>query len=98
MTDRHDPTDPFASLPPEDAEWLVSRVEAGEDRNAYVARLIARDRENHAKLEQMREWVREGLESGVSDMTVEDVWNEAVARRAKNRQREADGKRTERAF
>ena len=77
MTDR-----PELALEADDAAWVASRVEAGEaeSENAYLARLIERDRRNHAKLEQMREWVREGLESGVSDMTMEDIWREAQAR------------------
>ena len=66
------------------SSWIAQRVESGEwpTREAYVADLIARDQEDAAKLAYVREAVAQGLASGPSGRTVDDIIREGRARHA----------------
>ncbi len=65
--------------------WIDARVEAGDwpTREAYVEALIAREREDAEKLAYVREAVAQGLASGPSGRTIDDIVREGRARRAK---------------
>lgn len=47
----------------------------------YVRDLIRRDKERDGAFEQIQRMITEGMASGVSDKTVDDVWQRVKARR-----------------
>jgi antitoxin ParD1/3/4 len=63
-------------------EWIKSQTNGGEFTNdsEYIRDLIRRDRDQKSKLLALRAAIQEGLDSGVSDRTVGDIWAEAEAR------------------
>ena len=68
-------------------QWIKSRIAAGEYTNdsEYIRDLVRRDQEQNAKFRTLKAAIQEGLDSGISDKTLRDVWDEAEARRkAKN--------------
>jgi antitoxin ParD1/3/4 len=65
--------------------WVKSRIASGDYTNdsEYFRDLIRRDQEQ--KLSALKQAIQEGLDSGTSDRTVSDAWNEAERRyRARN--------------
>ena len=60
-------------------DWIQSLVEQGDYTNEseYIRDLIRHDKDRRAKLIALREAVDVGLNSGVSDQTIDDVWNSA---------------------
>ena len=68
-------------------QWIKSRIAAGEYTNdsEYIRDLVRRDQEQNAKFSALKAAIQEGLDSGISDKTLRDVWEEAEARhKAKN--------------
>ena len=68
-------------------QWIKSRIAAGEYTNdsEYIRDLVRRDQEQNAKFRALKAAIQEGLDSGISDKTLRDVWEEAEARhKAKN--------------
>lgn len=63
-------------------QWVKSRIANGDYTNdsEYFRALVRRDQERNSKLEALREAVRDGLDSGMSDRTVGEIWAEAEAR------------------
>ena len=51
----------------------------------YVRDLIRQDRERQEKLARMQELWTEGLESGISDKTVDEIFEEALERLRKKK-------------
>jgi antitoxin ParD1/3/4 len=70
------------SLPDPMKEWVEAQARSGRYSNAsdYVRDLIRRDQERAAMIAEMQRMVTEGLESGISDKSMDDI--EAEARRA----------------
>ena len=68
------------SLPDPMKEWVEAQARGGRYSNAsdYVRDLIRRDQERAAKIERMQRLIDEGLESGISDESMDDI--EAAAR------------------
>ncbi len=70
------------SLPDPMKEWIEDQVVEGEYASSsdYVRDLIRRDRErrNHERLEGLRRIVDEGLASGISTRTTDEIFAEAV--------------------
>ena len=67
--------------------WIKAQIAAGEYTNdsEYIRDLVRRDQEQNAKFRALKAAIQEGLDSGISNKTVRDVWEEAEARyRAKN--------------
>ena len=62
--------------------WIDARVETGEwpTREAYVEALIDREREDAEKLAALHAALDEGDASGVSDKTIDQIFEEARAR------------------
>lgn len=62
--------------------WVKARIASGDYTNdsEYFRALVRRDQEWDSKLEALRDAVRDGLNSGISDRTVGDIWAEAEAR------------------
>lgn len=69
------------SLPAQMKAWVESRSADGRYANAsdYVRDLIRRDQERTAKIAHMQGLVDEGRASGVSEKSVEEIFEEAKA-------------------
>lgn len=67
------------SLPTPMKDWVEAQLSGGEYGNAseYVRDLIRRDQERKRKIAAFQKLVDEGLASGVSDKTVEEIFDEA---------------------
>ena len=65
--------------------WIKEQIEKGDYTNdsEYLRDLVRRDQGNQQKLEELRAAIQEGLDSGISDKTVEQIWKEAEERYAK---------------
>lgn len=70
------------SLPDKMKQWVEHQVSTGRYSNAsdYVRALIRDDVDRNAKLQTLRHAIEEGIDSGISDRTARDVWNEALER------------------
>jgi antitoxin ParD1/3/4 len=64
-------------------DWIKARIGSGAYTNdsEYIRDLIRRDQERHAKIEAMQKLIDEGLASGISTRSVEEIFEEAIARR-----------------
>lgn len=75
------------SLPDPMKEWVDSQTKTGRYSNAsdYVRDLIRRDQERSDKLAELQQLLTDGLESGVSERSKDDILQVArerlVARR-----------------
>ena len=65
-------------------QWIKAQIAAGEFTNdsEYIRDLLRRDQEQNAKFAALKAAIQEGLDSGISDKTVRDVWKEAEQRYA----------------
>jgi antitoxin ParD1/3/4 len=74
------------TLTDKQVEWVKARIEGGGYTNdsEYFRDLIRRDQEQGAKFQALRNAIQDGLASGVSSRTVNEIWDEAE-RRAKKR-------------
>ena len=63
------------SLPTQMKEWVEAQSETGKFSNSsdYVRDLIRRDQERQQKIAHMQRLVDEGLQSGISDLTMEEI-------------------------
>lgn len=63
------------SLPDEMKRWVEQQARSGRFGNSsdYVRDLIRRDQERQAKIAHLQHLVNEGLESGLSDMSMADI-------------------------
>ncbi|WP_117196280.1 type II toxin-antitoxin system ParD family antitoxin [Rhizobium terrae] len=70
------------SLPDPMKEWVDSQTKTGRYSNAsdYVRDLIRRDQERSDKLAELQRLITEGVESGVSDRSKEDIFQAARER------------------
>lgn len=66
-------------------QWIKEQIERGDYTNdsEYLRDLVRRDQANQQKLEELRAAIQEGLDSGISDKTVEQIWKETEERHAK---------------
>ena len=69
VTDRHE-------------RWIRQQVDNGEYGNdsEYVCDLIQRDQELSPQFQALRRAIQEGLESGIGDKSLRDIWAEAEQR------------------
>jgi antitoxin ParD1/3/4 len=60
--------------------WVKARIESGDYTNdsEYFRDLIRRDQEQ--KLSALKQAIQEGLDSGVSDRTMSDIWADTQRR------------------
>jgi antitoxin ParD1/3/4 len=72
------------SLPGPMKEWVESQARTGRYSNAsdYVRDLIRRDQEHAAKIAHMQRLLTEGLESGISTESMDDIAATARAGKA----------------
>ena len=63
-------------------EWVKTQIENGDYTNdsEYFRNLVRRHQEQHAKMKTLKDSIQEGLDSGVSEKTVGELWAEAEAR------------------
>jgi antitoxin ParD1/3/4 len=63
-------------------EWIAQRVASGAwpDADAYLSDLVERDREEAAKLTALHAALDEGEASGISELTIEEIFAEARQR------------------
>ena len=73
VTDRHE-------------RWIREQVDSGEygDDSQYVCDLIRRDQENSSQFRALKRAIQEGLESGIGEKSVKEIWAEAEQRYRKN--------------
>lgn len=71
------------SLPDQVTIWLEEQVAQGEYRDAseYIEGLIRKDQSSEADFQRLQASVAQGLASGVSELSVEDIWNDVQSRR-----------------
>lgn len=69
------------SLPDKMKDWVEQQAETGRYANAsdYVRDLIRKDQERNKVFAELRELVSEGIESGISDRTMEEIRESAKA-------------------
>ena len=70
------------SLPDLMKEWVEEQIKTGHYSNAsdYVRDLIRRDQEYHDRREALVKALITGENSGVSDRSLEDIWQSVKAR------------------
>ncbi len=63
------------SLPDPMKNWVEAQTNTGRFSNAsdYIRDLIRRDQEKQDKITQMQKLVSEGLESGISERSMNDI-------------------------
>ncbi|MAU15339.1 MAG: type II toxin-antitoxin system ParD family antitoxin [Muricauda sp.] len=67
--------------------WIKQQIKKGDYTNdsEYLRDLVRKDQAQQQKLEELRAAIQEGLDSGVSDKTVDQIWQEAEERYAKKK-------------
>ncbi len=62
--------------------WIKSRIASGDYTNdsEYIRALVRRDRERRDGIAALKAAITEGLESGVSDQSLDDLWQAAEDR------------------
>lgn len=62
--------------------WIKSQIQRGAFTNdsEYIRDLVRRDQQQANSLANLREAIAEGLESGVSERSLDDIWAEAEKR------------------
>lgn len=70
------------SLPDQMKEWVEEQVKTGRYGNSsdYVRDLVRKDQERAEAADEFDRLVQEGLESGVSELTVKEVFAQARQR------------------
>ena len=70
------------SMPDEMGAWIESRIQSGEYSNdsEYFRDLVRHDQKRQDAIKQLRQMLDDAEASGVSDKTVEDIWEEAKSR------------------
>lgn len=63
------------SLPDPMKEWVETQLQTGRYSNAsdYVRDLIRHDQERRSKIAELQKLIDEGLESGVSERSMDDI-------------------------
>ena len=64
------------------ASWIKAQIEEGNFANEseYIRSLVRNDLEDNFGIPNLDEKLQEGIDSGVSDKTVNQVWEEAEKR------------------
>ena len=70
------------SLPDQMKEWVEEQVKTGRYGNSsdYVRDLVRKDQERAEAVEEFDRLIQEGLDSGISELTVEEVFAQARLR------------------
>lgn len=64
--------------------WIKRQIARGAFTNdsEYIRDLVRRDQEAETRLADLRQAIAEGLDSGVSERSLDEIWAEAEARAA----------------
>ena len=64
--------------------WIKAQIKRGAFTNdsEYIRDLVRRDQEAQDKLASLRAAIAEGLDSGVSERSLDEIWNAAEKRAA----------------
>lgn len=75
------------TIPDAMEDWVKAQVESGRYANdsEYFRDLIRRDQDRLGAVSSLREMIDEGVASGVSDKSLDQVWQEAEAAHAKRK-------------
>lgn len=70
------------SLPDPMKAWVEAQVQGGQYGNAsdYVRHLIRRDQQSREQIKTLQAAITKGLESGISDRSMQDILKEARQR------------------
>ena len=79
------------SLPDKMKQWVEDQVQTGRYGNAsdYVRYLVRRDQERAYARDEFERLVEEGIASGVSDLTLDEIFAEARRKALTEAKREA---------
>lgn len=68
------------SLPDEMKSWVESQTEDGSYGNAsdYVRDLIRRDQDRKKSISELRALIQEGIDSGISTRTMDEILEDAL--------------------
>ena len=63
-------------------EWIKAQIASGDFTNEseYLRALIRKDQSERAKLIALKAAIQDGLDSGISDDTLEEIWQDAETR------------------
>ena len=63
-------------------QWVKAQITSGDYTNdsEYFRDLVRRDQEQNIKFLALKRAIQEGLDSGVSNRTVAEIWEEAELR------------------
>ena len=63
-------------------EWVKIQIENGDYTNdsEYFRDLVRRHQEQDAKLKTLKDAIQKGMDSGISEKTVGELWEDAEAR------------------
>ena len=69
------------SLDADQEAFVNERLSEGQygDASDYFRELVRQDQEYARKLSELRQAIQEGIDSGVCEQTVEEIWAEAEA-------------------
>ena len=70
------------SISLDDAAGAWVQAQAGDDASAYVNDLIHKDQDYKRKFTALKQAIQDGLDSGISERTVDDIWAVAKLRHA----------------
>lgn len=62
--------------------WIKAQIARGDFTNdsEYIRDLVRRDQESQNKLADLRQAIAAGLESGISNLSLDDIWESAEKR------------------
>lgn len=62
--------------------WIKTQIASGNFTNdsEYIRDLVRRDQEGQGKLANLKQAITEGLDSGISDLSLDEIWQAAEQR------------------
>lgn len=71
---------------PPDEEWLNAKVAGAEyaSKTELVNDLIRQERQREDKYQMLKSAIEQGLDSGISEKTIDDIRNDVLTRLKKN--------------
>ncbi len=56
-------------------EWIKAQIASGDFTNdsEYIRDLVRHDQEQHAKFQALKQAIQKGLDSGISDLTMDEI-------------------------
>ena len=59
--------------------WIEAQIASGNFTNdsEYIRDLVRRDQEGQGKLANLKQAITEGLNSGISDLSLDEIWQAA---------------------